>query len=136
MDQDDLLAPHALHEVAQATQRQSFDFLYTDEDRIDEHGCRVEPFFKPDWSPDLLTSMMYLAHLCVYRREFLDRIGLCDADFDGAQDWELALRATAQTERVVHLPQILYHWRLGGNSAGRRSIASVTNGADGRLRRR
>jgi GT2 family glycosyltransferase len=61
---------------------------------------------------------MYLAHLCVYRRDFLERIGLCDSAFDGGQDWELALRATAQTERIRHIPQILYHWRLGGNSAG------------------
>ena len=71
MDQDDRLTPTALEEVAQAAQRSPFDLLYTDEDRLDHLGCRMEPFFKPDWSPELLWGMMYLANLCVYRRSFL-----------------------------------------------------------------
>lgn len=118
MDQDDVLAPTALAQVAGRVSRGDVDLLYTDEDRLDGRGCRVEPFFKPDWSPDLLRSMMYLAHLCVYRREFIEEVGRCDPRFDGGQDWELALRATQRTSRIVHLPEVLYHWRLGGNSAG------------------
>jgi GT2 family glycosyltransferase len=120
LDQDDRLAPDALEVIAQALDRSPADWLYSDEDRIDEHGCRVEPFFKPDWSPDLLLSMMYTAHLSVYRREFLGEIGLCRSEFDGGQDWELALRAASRTSRIVHVPKVLYHWRLGGHSAGTR----------------
>jgi GT2 family glycosyltransferase len=118
LDQDDELAPEALAAVTDALAHQRADVLYSDWDRIDSAGCYVEPFFKPDWSPDLLQSMMYLAHLTVYRRAFLDRTGLCRSEFDGTQDWELALRASRQTDRIVHIPEVLYHWRLGGTSAG------------------
>jgi GT2 family glycosyltransferase len=118
LDQDDRLAPHALAEVVRALQQGPADLLYTDEDRLDEHGCRIEPLFKPDWSPDLLLARMYLGHLCVYRRAFLDEVGGCRSAFDGAQDWDLALRATARACRVVHIPQVLYHWRMNGSSAG------------------
>lgn len=118
LDQDDALTRHALMEVVLALRRQPTDFLYTDEDRLDEHGCRIDPFFKPDWSPDLVTSFMYVAHLSVYRRAFLDQVGWCRSDYDGAQDWELCLRATGQTDRIMHVPDVLYHWRTGGNSAG------------------
>ncbi len=120
LDQDDRLAASALSEVARTLDHTPADWLYTDEDRIDAHGCRVEPFFKPDWSPDLFTSMMYAAHLSVYRRAFLNEIGLCRSEFDGGQDWELALRAASRTERIVHVAQVLYHWRQGGHSAGAR----------------
>ncbi len=120
LDQDDRLHAEALQEVAPALDADQADWLYTDEDRIDEHGCRVEPFFKPDWSPDLLTSMMYAAHLSVYRRAFLNGIGLCRPGFDGGQDWELALRAASATDRITHVPKVLYHWRKGGHSAGPR----------------
>jgi GT2 family glycosyltransferase len=118
MDQDDELAPEALAAVAAVVDKEPADVLYSDWDRIDSQGCCVEPFFKPDWSPDLLRSMMYLAHLTVYRQAFLQAIGLCRSECDGAQDWELALRATRHTDRIVHIPRVLYHWRMGGASAG------------------
>jgi GT2 family glycosyltransferase len=118
MDQDDLLAPNALSEIAQVLRDRPAKLIYTDEDRIDAHGCHVEPIFKPDWSPDLLLSRMYLGHLCVYRRPFLHQIGMLRSEFDGTQDYELALRATSQTSQIVHIPKVLYHWRIGGNSAG------------------
>jgi GT2 family glycosyltransferase len=118
LDQDDALTPHALGCVVKAAGRQLTDYLYSDEDRLDEHGCRIDPFFKPDWSPDLVTSYMYAAHLGVYRRAFLDRLEGCRTAYDGAQDWELCLRATGQTTRIQHVAEVLYHWRMGGNSAG------------------
>ncbi len=117
MDQDDQLHPRALAEVAKVVREQLPDLIYTDEDRIDDRGCRVQPFFKPDFSLELLRSFMYLAHLCVYQRTFLRRIGGLRSDFDGCQDWELALRAVGRTSRIVHIPQVLYHWRMGGHSA-------------------
>src|SRR4029078_11884521 len=79
MDQDDRLHPQALQAVASAIQNQPRDLYFTDEDRLDELGRRVEPFFKPGWSPELLRSMMYLGHLCVYRRAWLHQIGPCDS---------------------------------------------------------
>lgn len=114
MDQDDLLAPHALQEVARAAQRQPFDLLYTDEDRIDSHGCRIEPFFKPDWSPDLLYSQNYFSHLGVYRRELMQAVGGFRTEFNGSQDYDLVLRCAARVQDpqdIVHIPRVLYHWR-------------------------
>lgn len=118
LDQDDWLHRQALQAVALHTQHSPADLYYTDEDRLDLNGRRKQPFFKPAWSPDLLHTMMYLGHLCVYRRSALDQSGLCDSHYDGTQDWELALRVTDQPGcRVQHIPGIFYHWREGGHSA-------------------
>ena len=117
MDQDDLLSPNAIQEIGDALQKHDFDFLYTDEDRIDAQGTFVQPFFKPAFSLELLRSFMYLAHLCVIKRTFLNQIGMLRSSFDGCQDWELALRAAKHSKNIYHLPRILYHWRMGGHSA-------------------
>lgn len=118
LDQDDQLHPQALQAIALQTQEAPADLYYTDEDRLDARGLRLEPFFKPSWCPDLLHSMMYLGHLCVYRRSALEQTGLCRSHFDASQDWELALRTTDQPGcRVSHIPGVFYHWRLGGHSA-------------------
>lgn len=118
MDQDDRLHPQALQAIASAISCEPADLYFTDEDRLDGQGHRVEPFFKPGWSRDLLLSMMYLGHLCVYKRTWLDRIGWLDSRFDGTQDWELALRSVTHSDcRIVHVPGIFYHWRVGGHSA-------------------
>jgi GT2 family glycosyltransferase len=139
LDQDDELAPNALEEVALAIEADpSVDLLYSDDDKIDLVGQRFGPQFKPDWSPDLLLSCGYLAHLFVIRRALFDELGGFRSAFDGSQDWDLALRATERTRAVRHLPKILYHWRSAQHStagslsakpwahdAGRRAIAAA-----------
>jgi O-antigen biosynthesis protein len=118
LDQDDRLHPQALQALAAAIAQQPGDVYFTDEDRLTENGWRTEPIFKPGWSKELLRGMMYLGHLCLYRRALLDQVGHCDARFDFTQDWELALRATDSPGcRVVHVPGVFYHWRQGGASA-------------------
>lgn len=116
MDHDDLLSEDALYEVAAELNRHpDTDLLYSDEDRIDAAGRRFQPFFKPDWSIDLLLGQNCFSHLGVYRRSLLTRIGgLREGVVDGSQDHDLALRASAATEaaRIRHIPAILYHWRL------------------------
>jgi len=117
LDQDDALHPQALQALACAAQNSPGDVYYTDEDRIDACGRRSEPFFKPGWSSWLLRGMMYFGHLCMYRRAFVNQ-EWCRSEFDGSQDWELALRITDKPGcRVVHVPGIYYHWRLGGVSS-------------------
>ncbi len=112
MDNDDELAPQALFEVVRALNEDpSIDFIYTDEDKIDEHGRRSDPFFKPGFSRQLLWGHNYITHFVVVRRELLARVGGLRASFDGSQDYDFVLRATAQATRVHHIPQILYHWR-------------------------
>ncbi len=113
LDHDDTLAPFALYEVAAAVNADpDADFLYSDEDKLDTAGERVEPNFKPHWSPDTLRSRNYICHLTVIRRGLVERVGGFRAGFDGAQDYDLVLRATEQARRVVHLPAVLYHWRM------------------------
>ena len=112
LDCDDLLSANALYEVAKFLNGdKQYDYIYSDEDKISEKGYRYMPFFKPDWSPDTLMSMMYTCHLSVYRKNQLIAIGGLRSEFDGAQDYDLVLRFTEQTDRIGHIAKILYHWR-------------------------
>lgn len=113
LDHDDTLAPFALYEVATAINANpAAEFLYSDEDKLDFDGNRVEPNFKPDWSPETLRSRNYVCHLVVAKRALLDAIGGFRPGFEGAQDHDLVLRATERAKQIVHIPQILYHWRM------------------------
>ncbi len=120
VDQDDELAPDALAAVAHAIAgRPDADIVYSDEDKIDVEGLPFEPHFKPDWAPDLLLSFPYLGHLLVVRRELLAEVGGLRSEFDGSQDYDLMLRATEASGRIVHVPEVLYHWRaIPGSAAG------------------
>lgn len=118
LDHDDLLAPFALSEVAQKlNQNPDWDLLYSDHDLLASDGAyRFHPLFKPDWSPDILLSANYLTHLTVIRAARVREVGGFDSTTDGAQDWDLFLRITEQTQRVTHIPKVLYHWRTGTQS--------------------
>ncbi|MCG6873072.1 MAG: glycosyltransferase, partial [Gammaproteobacteria bacterium] len=113
MDNDDELAPDALFEIARAINDLDPDLMYSDEDFIDTDGKRVNPHFKPDFSPDLLLSHNYITHFCVLRRSLFDAAGPLQTQYDGAQDYALMLRATELTRKIHHIPRILYHWRMG-----------------------
>src|SRR5918998_1080185 len=113
LDHDDELHPDALRLVDGALRaRPEADYAYTDEDKIDEQGRRTGPFYKPDWSPERLRTQMYTCHLSVLRRSLVEEVGGFDADFEGSQDWDLVLRVTERAREVVHVPHVLYHWRL------------------------
>ena len=129
LDHDDELTPDALWEIASWLNRNpELDLVYSDEDKLTADGARVDPFFKPDWSPDLLLSMNYIAHFAVVRRSLLDAIGGFRSGYEGAQDYDLLLRLTEKTDRIAHVPKILYHWRMSfssaASSAGAKSYAS------------
>jgi O-antigen biosynthesis protein len=124
LDQDDALAPDALAQVAAALARDpDAQVLYTDEDKIDADGLLFEPNFKPDWAPDLLLTYPYLGHLLVVRRDLFDALGGLRSEFDGSQDYDLMLRATERTDRIVHVPEPLYHWRAIPGSAAADPLA-------------
>ena len=104
--------------MAYLNKHKELDIIYSDEDKIDEHGNRREPFFKPDWSSDLLLSQNYTCHLSVYRKTLIDKINGVRAGTEGAQDYDLILRATEQTDKIQHIPHVLYHWRaVSGSTA-------------------
>jgi glycosyltransferase involved in cell wall biosynthesis len=121
LDHDDELAPHALHEVSLViARRPAADLIYSDEDKIDEDGRRFEPYFKPDWNPDLFLGQNYLSHFSVYRKALVREVGGFRVGYEGSQDWDLALRVTARSaaDRIVHIPKVLYHWRaIAGSTA-------------------
>jgi GT2 family glycosyltransferase len=113
LDHDDELAEHALFRMAKAIVADpAADMLYSDEDKLQPDGKRVRPFFKPDWSPEFFLGCMYTCHLGVYRTKLVREIGGFRPSFDGAQDYDLVLRLVEQTERIVHVPDVLYHWRV------------------------
>ena len=112
LDHDDELALHALSAMAAAIDRRpEADMLYSDEDKIDGNGIRSDPLFKPDWSPEFFLSCMYTCHLGVYRRTLVESTGGFRAAFDFAQDYDLAFRVSAKARAIVHVPDVLYHWR-------------------------
>lgn len=118
MDNDDELAPNALFEIVKNLQDTKYDFIYSDEDKINEDGKREEPFFKPDWSLDQLFSHNYISHLAVYKRKIIEQIGGLREGFEGSQDYDLNLRFTEKTQSIKHIPKILYHWRkISGSTA-------------------
>jgi GT2 family glycosyltransferase len=118
LDNDDELAPFALFEVVKLlNQVPDLDFVYSDEDKLEVNGARTEPFFKPDFSPDLLTSMNYICHFSVFRRDLLRQIGGFRKGFEGSQDYDLVLRATEHARNIAHIPKVLYHWRKIPGSA-------------------
>ena len=116
LDQDDVLSPTALHFVVEALQQETSDILYSDEDWMDEHGQRLRPNFKPDWSPELLTGCMYFGHLFVVRKQMMTAAGWFRDGFEGAQDYDLALRLVGAGATVTHIPRVLYHWRMHESS--------------------
>ena len=114
MDHDDLLTPDALYWVVKAIyQNPEVQLIYSDEDKMDLQGKRFAPYFKPDWNPELFFSHNFICHLGVYKTEKVRALGGFDSAFDGAQDYDLALRFSEQlnAEQIVHIPRILYHWR-------------------------
>jgi GT2 family glycosyltransferase len=119
LDHDDELAPNALFEVVGLLQyHPDADLIYSDEDKIDESGKRTNPHFKMGWSLDLAMSCNYMNHFSVYRRSLLEEIGGWRMGFDGAQDLDLVQRFSERTDKIYHIPKILYHWRaVSGSTA-------------------
>lgn len=112
LDHDDELAINALYENVMLINRYpAADMIYSDEDKITPEGERFAPFFKPNWSPDLLLSQMYTCHFGVYRKSLIDDIGGFRKGYEGSQDYDLVLRLTEKTKEIYHIPKILYHWR-------------------------
>ncbi|MAG31767.1 MAG: glycosyl transferase [Deltaproteobacteria bacterium] len=122
LDHDDELVPDALSRVAEALRRNpEADFVYSDHDVIDEEGNRLQTAFKPDWSPELLLSYMYVGHVKVARLEVARELGGFREGFAGAADHDFMLRFSERSDRILHIPEVLYHWRAAVNSMARRS---------------
>ncbi len=118
MDHDDLISRDCLYEIVRTINENEDrpDFIYSDEDKIDVNGQRFEPYFKPDYSPEALECNNYITHFVVVSKRLMDKIGMLDSNYDGAQDFDFVLRATEKANRVMHISKILYHWRVSSDS--------------------
>lgn len=112
MDNDDELLPQTLFRIAQTIDKHhDVDFIYTDEDKIGEVGEPFDPFFKPGFSQTLLWSHNYITHFVCVSRGIVDDIGLLRPEYSGSQDYDFVLRATQRAKKIIHIPEVLYHWR-------------------------
>lgn len=112
LDNDDVLDKNALFEMIKKLNEDDYDFIYSDEDKLTEDGTkRHSPFFKPDYSKDTFMSLMYTCHFAIFRKSIVDKIGGFTVGLDGAQDYDFVLRFTEKTNKIGHVPKILYHWR-------------------------
>ncbi|GIG25980.1 glycosyltransferase family 2 protein [Cellulomonas denverensis] len=120
VDHDDLITPDALAEMRTAiAEHPDADYLYSDEDKVDDQGRHYDAFRKPDWSPERLRSQMYTSHLSVMRTSVVREVGGFRDGYDGSQDHDLALRVSEKARQVHHIRKILYHWRVvPGSAAG------------------
>ena len=121
LDHDDELHVDALAIVAEALAlHPQWSLAYSDEDKIDVEGQRYDPYFKPDWNPDLLLGQNCISHLGIYSRSLVLAVGGFREGFEGSQDWDLALRCSERLapEQIGHIPRVLYHWRaIAGSTA-------------------
>jgi glycosyltransferase involved in cell wall biosynthesis len=114
LDHDDTITEDALFSIVATLQGDKKPALiYSDEDMITGFGMRYNPHFKSDWNPYLFTCQNYVCHLTTIKRSLIESLGGFRVGVEGAQDWDLFLRVTDQVTRdeIVHIPQILYHWR-------------------------
>ena len=118
LDNDDELTPDALQEIADAVVADpGIDALYSDEDKYDLSGQLCDHYYKPDWSPEHIESVMYTLHPLTVRTNLFLELGGFRAEFSGAQDWDLMLRVSRRTQAIHHIRKILYHWRMIPGSA-------------------
>ena len=121
LDHDDELAPHALYLMAKAVnEKPGLKLVYSDEDKLDEKGVRFDPYFKPDWNPDLFLSHNVVCHLTLYDAAMVRELGGFRRGYEGSQDYDLALRCVARlrADEIGHVPHVLYHWRaIAGSTA-------------------
>lgn len=117
LDHDDILPPNALFECYMAIEKQQADFIYSDEMVFEGTPENVQLIhFKPSFSPDTLRGHNYICHLCAFSAELQKKVGFFSNEHDGSQDYDMVLRLTEQAKRIVHIPKVLYYWRMHAGS--------------------
>ena len=136
LDHDDALSEHALAlGVLALAERPEAGLVYSDEDKMDDHGRRSVPFFKPDFDPLLLLAQNYVCHMTMARSDLVREVGGFREGLEGSQDWDLVLRVSERlpADRILHVPHILYHWRIhAGSTASARAAKPYATRAGAR----
>ena len=115
LDHDDLLREHTILRICQSIKEYpNCKIIYSDEDKVCLKGERCSPHFKPDWNPELLLSQNYICHICFFETKYIKDLEGYRVGYEGCQDWDLLLRASENLNenQIIHIPQILYHWRM------------------------
>lgn len=118
LDHDDMIPSFALYEIVKSiNENDNVEFIYSDDDRfVNSLDDRSSPCFKPDFSPDQLRCCNYIGHFSIIKKSLLDEIGWLESKYNGSQDYDLVLRATEKAAKIVHIPKILYNWRMHSGS--------------------
>ena len=121
LDHDDALPIFALYEIVKTiNENPEVEFIYTDEDKIEEVlKNRCDPHFKPDFAPDTLACHNYITHFVILKTELMNKLGGFRKEYNGAQDFDLVLRASEETKNIIHIPKVLYHWRIHNESTAK-----------------
>ena len=121
LDHDDVLPIYALYEIVKCiNENPKVEFIYSDEDKIEETlENRCEPHFKPDFAPETLACHNYITHFVVLKKELMDKLGGFRKEYNGAQDFDLVLRASEETNNIIHISKVLYHWRVHNESTAK-----------------
>jgi glycosyltransferase involved in cell wall biosynthesis len=114
VDHDDVLYPDALRVMAAGLEKTGWPAItYSDEDKIHTDSIPCQPFFKPDWDPALFMNCCYIAHLCAIDRRVGEQVGLyTDNQAHGCHDWDSVTRLVRHGHLPVHIPEVLYSWRI------------------------
>jgi len=130
MDNDDEITPDALYKVVKAINETGAEFIYSDEDKLEMDGSFSDPHFKPDFAPDMFLSQNYISHLGVIKKSLMEKVGGFSIGLEGSQDYDLYLKVLEQTEKITHIPKVLYHWRkIPGSTAAEFSDKSYAQEA-------
>ena len=122
LDHDDVLAEYALFEVVKCINKYpEVEFIYSDEDKIDENSNRYDAYFKPDFAPDTLRCQNYICHFSIFKKELMEKLKGFKTDYDGAQDYDIFLRMSeiVEPKNIKHISRILYHWRVHNESTAK-----------------
>lgn len=125
LDHDDIIPKFALYEIVKCiNENPDVEFIFSDEDKImEDKENRMGPHFKSDYAHDTLLSYNYICHFSIFKKELLERIGGFNKEFDGSQDYDIILRAIENAKKIIHIPKILYHWRINPASVAMSSTA-------------
>ena len=124
LSQKDVLLPFALQLAVDRISETACDVCYSDEASVSGTGRLDGTFYKPDWSPALLASTMYIGHLLLIRRSLLGAAGGWDPRYDGCEDLDLILRVSPKAKRVEHISELLYHQRRTASALAFQSAAT------------
>ena len=125
LDHDDIIPKFSLFEIVKAiNENMDAEFFYSDEDKLMEYkDKRMGPHFKSDFAIDTFRSYNYICHFSIFKKELIDRIGGFRSEYDGSQDYDIIFRAVTEASRIVHIPKILYHWRINADSVASSAAA-------------